>query len=123
MVELAKDTIFFTGHAKLPATITAHKIYEVIAISAEVIPDTGEIVNVDCTLATGLARRFVNELALGYKLGNDIDELVERLEARYYGSARKALIAAFKCINEKYLEWKLSQQQGLPASSAVSKHV
>lgn len=122
MVKLAKDTIFFTGHAKLPTTITAHKIYEVIAISAEVIPDTGEIVNLDCTLATGLARRFVSELAIGYKLGNDIDELVNRLESRYYGSARKALIAAFKCINEKYLEWKMEQQQNFVAGS-VSNHM
>ncbi|MGA8942356.1 MAG: DUF3870 domain-containing protein, partial [Thermoactinomyces sp.] len=105
------------------SAITAHKTYEVIAISAEVNPDTGEIVHLDCTLATGLARRFVSELAIGYKLGNDIDELVERLEARYYGSARKALIAAFKSINEKYLEWKVSQQQGLPASSTVPKHI
>ncbi len=122
-MKLAKETIFFTGYAKLPATITAHKIYEVIAIGVEVVPDTGEIVNVDCTLATGLARRFISDLALGCKLGDDIDKLLECLETRYYGSARKALIAAFKCINEKYLEWKLSQQQGPPVGCAVSKHI
>jgi hypothetical protein len=116
-VKLAADTIFLTGYAKLPSTITAHKLYEVIAIGVEVAPDTGEIVDVDCTLATGAARRFVSELARGYRLNDGIDGLGERLERRYFGSARKALISAFKIIYEKYLAY----QQGLPFQSIMEE--
>lgn len=100
------DTIFFTGYAKLPSNITAAKLYEVVAIGVEVNPQTGEIIACDCTLATKVARDFVNSLIVGYNLSNGIEELTDKFERRYYGSARKALTTSLKIMYDKWIAFK-----------------
>lgn len=100
------ETIFFTGYAKLPSNITAAKLYEVVAIGVEVNSHTGEVIACDCTLATKVARNFVNSLIVGYNLSKGIDELTDRFERRYYGSARKALTTSLKIMYDKWLAYK-----------------
>ncbi|GFN22262.1 MAG: DUF3870 domain-containing protein [Thermoanaerobacteraceae bacterium] len=95
-----------TGYARLPSTITAYKLYEVVGVAVEVRPSDGEILDVDCSLATSVARRIVREIALGYRLSDGIEELVEKIERRYCGSARKAVVMAFRAIHEKYVAYR-----------------
>ena len=101
-----KDTIFITGYAKLPTAITAEKLYQVIAIGLEVNPETGEIVDADCTLATELGRNFFKRAATGHNLETGAEALLGEFERRYHGSARKAIITALKLVHEKWLSYK-----------------
>ena len=100
------ETIFITGYAKLPSSITAEKLYQVIAIGVEIDPDTGIIVETDCTLATQVGKNFYRKLVLGYNLSEGIDTLISRFEKRYHGSARKAIITGLKIMYEKWLAYK-----------------
>jgi hypothetical protein len=102
---IGTDTIFITGYAKLPSSITAAKLYEVIAVGVEIDPNTGIIVECDCTLATTVGRNFLKKLVLGYNLSYGIDDLLNRFEVRYHGSARKAIITALKIMYEKWLAY------------------
>nr|WP_297202092.1 DUF3870 domain-containing protein [Thermanaeromonas sp.] len=104
--EKREETLLLTGYARLPSTITAYRLYEVIGIAVEVRPDDGEILDADCSLATSVARRFVRDIAVGYKLSDGIDGLVQEIERRYWGSARKAIIMAFRVIYEKFVARK-----------------
>lgn len=104
-------TVFFTGYAKLPSSITAEKMYEVIAVGVEVDPATGVIVDCDCTLATIVARNFFKKLVLGYNLSFGIEGLTNRFEKRYYGSARKAIITGLKIMYEKWLLVKENEKK------------
>jgi len=97
-----KGTLFLTGYARLPAGITASELSRVVGIGLEVEPEAGRIVEADCTLATRLARRFFRELVVGFRLVEDLDELVKRLEERYHGNAQKALVAALRLAAERY---------------------
>jgi len=97
------DTVFITGHAKLPTAITAEKLYEVIAIGVEVDSQTGIIINSDCTLATDVGKNFFKKLTIGYCLLNGIEPLILQFENRYYGSARKAIVTALKLMYDKWL--------------------
>jgi len=96
------NTIFLTGYAKLPSSTTAEKLYEVIAVGAEVDPETGEIIDSDCTLATDLGRRFFKKITVGYSLKSGIEPLLQSFEKRYHGSARKAIITAMKLMYDKW---------------------
>lgn len=100
------ETVFFTGYAKLPSNITAAKLYEVVAVGIEVDPNTCIIVACDCTLATKVARDFVNSLIVGYNIGNGIDGLIDSFEKRYFGSARKALTTSLRIMYEKWRVYK-----------------
>ncbi|MBE3580507.1 MAG: DUF3870 domain-containing protein [Thermoanaerobacteraceae bacterium] len=93
--EKEDDTLLITGYAKLPSTITAGKLHEVVGVAVEVRPEDGEIIDVDCSLATTVARRVVKEIAMGYELSDGIGGLIEEIERRYCGSAHKAVILHF----------------------------
>lgn len=95
-------TIFIGGYAKLPAGITASEIYKVVGVGLVVNPETGIIVDADCTLATRTGRSFVAELLMGRKLAEDLDFIIEELRLRYHGTAQKALITALKAASEKF---------------------
>lgn len=99
-------TVFFTGYAKLPSSITAEKLYEVIAVGIEVEPATGIIMDCDCTLATIVARNFFKKLVVGYNLNFGIEGLTKRFEKRYHGSARKAIVTGLKIVFEKWVLYK-----------------
>ncbi|RKD20935.1 protein of unknown function [Caminicella sporogenes DSM 14501] len=93
--------IFITGYAKLPKGITATELYHVIAVGLIVDKYTGKILDVDCSLVTRVAKQFIKNLVVGKNL-KDFDSIQNDLKNHYYGSAKKALISAFKTCHEKY---------------------
>lgn len=101
------NIIFITGYAKLPGSITAAKMYQVIGIALEVDGETGRILDSDCTLATELGKTFFKKLTVGYCLDDGMEGLFERMDRRYHGSAKKAIITALKSAYEK---WKIYQE-------------
>jgi len=103
-----KETLFFTGYARLPGGITASRVSEVVGVGVEVEPDTGRIVDAECTLATNLARDFFRRLVVGRRLEGDFAAVVKDIERRYHGSAQKALSTALKAVLEKYLSYRRS---------------
>lgn len=102
------NEIFVTGYAKLPQGITATEMYTVIAVGMLVDANTGVIIDVDCSLITSVARNFVKKLMCGRNI-NDLDKIEAVFNDKYHGSARKALISAFKTCNEKYLQYAKSK--------------
>ncbi|WP_173299122.1 DUF3870 domain-containing protein [Thermanaeromonas sp. C210] len=101
-----EDTLLITGYAKLPSTIAASKLYEVVAVAVEVRPEDGEIIDVDCILPTIVARRVVKEIAIGYKLSDGIEGLIKEIERRYCGNTHKDVIIAFRVIYDKYRAYR-----------------
>jgi hypothetical protein len=108
-------TLLFTGYARLPGSITASRVSDIVGVGVEVEEDTGLIVDAECTLATRLASDFFRRLVVGHRLEEDFAVIVRALEDRYHGSAQKALITALKAVLEKYLAHR---RAGRPASSA-----
>ncbi len=100
------ETVLFTGHAKPPSSITAEKVFQVITVGIEVDSKTGIIVDCDVTLASNVAKNFFHKLVLGYSLADGIDGLTEKFEARYHGSARKAILTCLRSICEKWIIYK-----------------
>ncbi len=95
------NSIFITGYAKLPHGITASSLYSVIAVGVILDSETGIVEDVDCSLVTSTAKRFVREVVMGKNI-LDYDSIATVFNERYHGSARKALLSAFKIISEKY---------------------
>lgn len=98
---MRKPEIFVTGYAKLPQGITAAELYSIIAVGMVVDRESGHIYDVDCTLATSVGKKFVQDLVVGQNL-NNIEGIETLFIENYYGSARKALISAVRTCNEKY---------------------
>jgi len=101
-VDRGGHTLFFTGYARLPAGITASEMYRVVGVGLEVDARSGEIVDVEATLATSVGRRFFRRLVKGRRLLEDFPEIVAAIEQRYHGNAQKALVTALRIAHEKY---------------------
>jgi len=93
--------ILITGYAKVPQGLAASELYTTIALGLLVDKNTGEILDVDCSLVTQIARDFVKQLIIHKNL-NELDVIEEALNTRYFGSARKALILAVRACLDKY---------------------
>lgn len=98
------DLVLFSGYARMPTNTTAQKIYEELALVVVIDMNTGVIHNAECTMVTGLAKEFVSKLIVGFDMNRGIEPLVERLERKYQGHLKKALVSAIKMIGSDYAE-------------------
>lgn len=109
---MERQEIFISGYAKLPQGITATELYSVIAIGMVLEKDTGVIYDVDCTLSTDVAKKFVKKLIIGKNL-NDLEGIEKAFNETYFGSAKKALLSAIRIANERYLAVKKDETKEL----------
>lgn len=98
--------VLFSGYAKLPTGITATELYRVIGLVLLVDVATETIIEADCTLATHVARRHVADTLRGRSLQDGPEPLIRLIDAVYQGSAKKAIISAFRICYDKYRSYK-----------------
>lgn len=107
-----KNTVFITGYAKLPEGITAKEMYKVICIGLLLDGESGRILDADCTLVTTTARAIVKDI-LTEKNINNMDEILQEIEARYWGHAKKAVVAAIKMCAERFYAFNLNKGENI----------
>ncbi len=101
-----QELVFFSGYAKLPLGITATEMYRVIGVVVVVDVETGTIVEADCTLATETGRNFIRNIIAGFSMAKGIEPLLQAIDTRYQGSAKKAIITTLKIIYDKYKSYR-----------------
>ena len=62
---LAMSTSIFVGHAKPPSNTVSGQMYTILSVVCEVDMDTGVIVAAEFTVATELAKQYLNRLLVG----------------------------------------------------------
>lgn len=103
---LNKDIVLFSGYGQLPSGTVAGDVFKVMALVVLLDIRTGEIVEANCTLSTRLAERFVESMVIGRNIHTDYKELVECINNKYQGSAKKSIITALRTISLKYKAYK-----------------
>ncbi len=103
----SKDTVYFSGSARLPSTIPSGGMYELINVGMMIDTKTGQIVDVSATLLSTGAKRFLDDLIIGHNLHEEgINALIDEINDRYFGDSQKAIIMAIKNAYEKYEKYK-----------------
>ena len=92
----------FVGHAKPPANTVSGQMYTILSVVCEVDMETGVIVAAEFTVATDLAKDYLNRLLRGCNLGAEEDAIIEELERCYFSGTQKALIQAFRDMTKRY---------------------
>lgn len=101
------DTVYFVSYSKLPDDIAVSYIHKVVGVGFLINTKTGIIEDVMVTLISDLCKEFLSYLMIGHNIERDgIDELVERVEKRFFGSSQKAIIVCIKGVYARYLQWK-----------------
>jgi hypothetical protein len=102
VVAAEERSIFVTGYARLPSGIVAAEVSKVVGVGLEIDPESGEILDADCTLITTVARSFVRRILVGKSLSSDLKAIEAEIMQRYHGNAQRAIIAALRIAHEKF---------------------
>ena len=101
-----QNSVLVSGYAKLPTSITAENVFNILAVAVVFDARTGIILDAEASLITELAKRFIAELLVGYNLNDGPDELMNAFEKHYHGNAKKALETAMRMVFSRYQELK-----------------
>lgn len=98
-----KETIYVSSFSKLPIGIPSESVYKSLDVGLLINTKTGIIENASVTLLTDVAADFLRDIMVGFNIKDDnVDILIEEIQARYHGSAQKAIIVAIRKVIEKY---------------------
>ena len=101
------DTVYFISYSKLPTTISAGKLLDVVGVGLVINTKTGITEDTSCTLITDEAKRFLKDIIVGHNLYEEgLDELVNKIQYRFHGLSQKAICVAVKAAVERYETWK-----------------
>ncbi len=100
-----RNTILLSGYAKLPSSTTAEAVYDILVLAVLFDNRTGTIVEAEASMVTDLAKRFIENLIVGYNLNDGPEGLIELFDAYYHGNAKKALETAIRGVFNKYRDY------------------
>jgi hypothetical protein len=112
------STSIFVGHAKPPSNTVSGQMYTILSVVCEVDMDTGVIVAAEFTVATELAKQYLDRLLAGRNLNTDEDAIVTELEQCYFSGTQKALIQCFRDMAKRYRAQVGASRPGAPAEPA-----
>lgn len=107
MNEYPKHSVYFISYAKLPSSISASKMMEVVGVGLIINYETGEIVDTSCTLITAEAKAFIKSIIIGFNVHTSpIDDLLAQINLRFHGMSQKAIVVAVKGAYDRYINWR-----------------
>ena len=102
-MEYSETTIFITGQAKPGKDDAITSVYQTFSLSLFVDTDTDRIVNLACNTVMEETEAFIRCLLVGRSLTEELPEMVDQLQRRFFGVSQKTLIAALKDVHNRYL--------------------
>ena len=106
--DFGEDTVYFVSYSKLPNDISATYVHEVVGVGFLINTKTGIIEDTMVTLISDLVKDFLAYLTIGHNIETDLEEIIEKIETRFFGQSQKAVIVAIKGVHRRYIQWKES---------------
>jgi hypothetical protein len=105
--EFGADTVYFVHYSKLPEDISATYVHKVVGVGFLINVKTGIIEDIMVTLISDLCKEFLAYLIVGHNIDRDgIDEIIERIDNRFFGYSQKAVMVCIRGIYARYTQWK-----------------
>lgn len=117
-----ETTILLTGYAPAPKGTVMQEKQRLFGVILEVDLRTHRIVDADVPGVTDLSRDFFKRIALGYDLSNGVEELCEKIRARYWATSTDSLVACLRLINQRYEEGMRRLALGTSLSGTAERH-
>lgn len=106
MTSLPENTALAVGYGLLPSNTATGQLYRILTIAAEIDRDTHRILDASITLVTETSSRWVTGHMVGNDLLSEVDSasFVQKVETRFLGNSRKAIIHAYRDMAQRYQE-------------------
>lgn len=89
------------GQARLPKELSEHAV---LIILAKVAVQTGEILEVECSPSLDLVHGVLREAALGKKVPEDLELILNEIEGRLIFKGKRAILTAIKDLFREFHE-------------------
>ncbi|NMA86787.1 MAG: DUF3870 domain-containing protein [Tissierellia bacterium] len=86
--------------------MSAIYVHEVVGVGFLINTKTGIIEDTMVTLISDLCKDFLAYLTIGHNIETDLEDIIEKIEARFFGQSQKAIIVAIKGVHRRYMQWK-----------------
>lgn len=100
------ETVYIIGEARTNLDNAITKVYGTFYIAFEIIPETEEVIDVDCSRTLELTKDFIKRLFIGKRLEMDMEIIEAEVKRRYYGSSTKAIIVAYRDALKRFQKIK-----------------
>lgn len=90
------ETVYIIGEAQINLDNAITRMYGTFYVAFEIKPETGEIIDVDCSKTLELTKDFVRRLFIHKRIESDSERIEEEIRRRYFGSSVKAIIVAYR---------------------------
>lgn len=110
--DFGPDTVYFVHYSKLPDDISATYVHKVVGVGFLINTKTGIIEDIMVTLISDLCKEFLAYLIVGHNIDKDgVDEIVDKVDKRFFGYSQKAIIVCIKGIYGRYLQWEQTNRK------------
>ncbi|MDF2521353.1 MAG: hypothetical protein K0R84_1981 [Clostridia bacterium] len=107
MRDFGEDTAYFVYYAKLPEDMSAAHLHKLLGVGFLINTKTGIVEDMMVTLLSDLCKEFLRYLIVGHNIREKgIEDLIKKVESRYFGYSQKAVIVGIKGVYDRYLKWQ-----------------
>jgi len=98
-----KNTIYILGTSKISKNDPISAMYDIFFVGIILERNSGKIIDSTCNMVRDVTTDFIKSILIGYNLLDDINEIIDEIQDRFYGMAQKAVIAAVKDARNKFM--------------------
>lgn len=106
-----EETIFMIGESRTNLDNAITKLYGTFYIAFEIEPDSGRIIDVDCSHTLALTKDFIRRIFINKNMVLDAEMIDAEVKRRYFGSSVKAIMVAYRDALKRYQSVKESDVQ------------
>lgn len=104
--KLRPETLIISGTSRLPENVTSQHVYGFFTIDVEIDPESETIVDFACTLVPKLVEKVLSDSMVGYPFEEGLKNAIDKLEKRFYGSTKRAIISGIEDAYKWYHQYQ-----------------
>lgn len=101
-----QNTIFIAAQSKTSSQNPITYAHQFFIATFVLDCDTGKIVDVEINSICRITNDFIKQLLLGLSIATELDEIISRIERRYFGDSSRALIVLLKDTQRRFFNAK-----------------
>ena len=98
-----ENTVFVTGQSKPSKDDVISSSYSVFSLCVIIDKETDRIVDIACNTIMDETEQFIRDMLCSRNIVTEVDKIIEVIQSRFFALIQKALIAALKDAQNRYL--------------------
>ena len=98
-----ENTVFVTGQSKPSKDDVISSSYSVFSLCVIIDKETDRTVDIACNTIMDETEQFIRDMLCSKNIVTEVDKMIEVIQSRFFALIQKALIAALKDAQNRYL--------------------